>query len=201
MLGYSGIAQAGYALVGPAVGLVTYPGALLLMATYGLAAATAFLVAETLRAEGRGWDGAIAGMSGLAGRRPLLAAALTVAMLSLTGIPLTAGFWGKLLVFGSAAGQGLEWLAVVGVVGSVVSFGYYGAVIRTVYFDSAPDSDASDARQSIDEASMKTCAQDRGCDRAAVALTLLGAAALIVIGIVPLFTGLAPFVRFFDIGG
>jgi NADH-quinone oxidoreductase subunit N len=56
-----------------------------------------------------------------------------VIMLSLTGMPLTAGFVGKLAVFSAAVLTGWSWLAVVGVLGSVVSFGYYGSVVRALY--------------------------------------------------------------------
>ncbi|MDZ4178912.1 MAG: proton-conducting transporter membrane subunit [Coriobacteriia bacterium] len=191
MLGYSGIAQAGYVLIGVTAGLMTYPGALLLMATYGLAAATAFACAEALRIERGGWDGTIAAMAGLSVRRPALAVSLAVAMLSLTGIPLFGGFWGKLLVFGTVSGQGFAWLAIIGVLGSVVSFGYYGAVIRTAFFDPADD-----ARQ--------TEIVDRGGAKTTVApfvIAVFGAFLILAIGVVPLFTGLTPLVRFFGIGG
>jgi len=60
---------------------------------------------------------------------------MTVAMLSLTGIPLTAGFVGKFFVFLNSLDSGLLWLVVLGAAGSVVSFGYYGKVIRAMYLD------------------------------------------------------------------
>ncbi len=134
MLAYSGIAQVGYALTGMSAGSRVQPFAVLVFGVfYALAAAGAFLAAEAA-GEGEGWDGSIASLAGLGRRRPVLAASLAVCLLSLTGIPLTAGFWGKLLVFASASTTVL-WLAIVGVVGSVVSFGYYGGVLRAVYLD------------------------------------------------------------------
>jgi NADH-quinone oxidoreductase subunit N len=134
MLGYSGIAQVGYALValtGPAHTTAALP---VFAATYALGAGGAFLIAEAA-GEGSVWDGSIAQLAGLGRRRPALAAALTVCLLSLTGIPLTAGFVGKFLAFGAAVAGGYVWLAVLGVIGSVVSFGYYGSVLRAVYLD------------------------------------------------------------------
>jgi len=198
MLGYSAVAQAGYALIGLAVGLLTFPGAMLLMTVYGLAASTAFAVAVVLRSERRSWDGSIRGMSGLAACRPWLAAALAISMLSLTGIPLTAGFWGKLSVFGPAAGEGFVALAIAGVLGSVLSFAYYGSVIRAVYFDQSPDAQSTGASRLPTETPIDENSRFRTVPGIA---SITGAGALIIIGIAPLFIGLTPFVRFFGIGG
>lgn len=130
MLAYSGIAQVGYALVGITAG--GGPSTIVFMAAYGLAACGAFLAAEAVREADPAWTGTIAGLAGLSRRRPALSAAIAVLMLSLTGIPLFAGFVGKLTVFAGAAGE-WTWLVVLGVLGSVVSFGYYGSVIRAAY--------------------------------------------------------------------
>jgi len=198
MLGYSAVAQAGYALIALAVGLITYPGAMLLMTVYGLAASTAFAVASALRAGHSSWDGSIRGMSGLAASRPWLAASLAVSMLSLTGIPLFAGFWGKLSVFGLAAAEGFIFLTVAGVLGSVISFAYYGAVIRTAYFDQPSDTRVPDTPTSPTEALTDTGVRYRALPGVA---SVVGAGVLVIIGVVPLFTGLSPLVRFFGIGG
>lgn len=130
MLAYSGIAQIGYAFIGITAGFG--PSVLLFVLAYGLAASGAFLCAEAIAEGDPDWDGSIARLAGLSRRRPGIAAALVVLMLSLTGIPLFAGFVGKLAVFASAAGP-WTWLAVIGVLGSVVSFGYYGGVLRAAY--------------------------------------------------------------------
>ena len=71
--------------------------------------------------------------NGLAKRNPFLAFAVTVSMLSLAGIPLTAGFWGKFFVFGSAADRGIIWITVVAVLMSTVSIYYYFRVIVAAY--------------------------------------------------------------------
>ncbi len=154
MLAYSGIAQVGYALAGAAAGAAAAPYVMVFGIFYALAAAGAFLAAEAA-GEGAGWDGSIARLAGLGRRRPVLAASLTVCLLSLTGIPLTAGFWGKFLVFGAAASGGLVWLAVVGVVGSVVSFGYYGGVLRAVYLDEIAEAPEPEPGEAAEEPATK----------------------------------------------
>jgi NADH-quinone oxidoreductase subunit N len=68
-----------------------------------------------------------------------VAAALTVFMISLVGVPLFAGFWGKFSVFLGAVEGGVVWLAVVGVLNSAMSFGYYGNVIRIMYLEGGTD--------------------------------------------------------------
>jgi NADH-quinone oxidoreductase subunit N len=130
MLAYSGIAQVGYAFIGIAAGFG--PSVIIFLLVYGVAAAGAFLCAEAIAEGYPDWDGTVAGLAGLSRRRPGIAAVLAVLMLSLTGIPLFAGFVGKLAVFASAAGP-WTWLVVIGVLGSVVSFGYYGGVLRAAY--------------------------------------------------------------------
>ncbi|MFQ6097534.1 MAG: proton-conducting transporter membrane subunit, partial [Armatimonadota bacterium] len=78
--------------------------------------------------------------AGLAQRAPGLALIMVVFLLSLAGIPPTAGFFGKLYLFLAAIGsERLWWLAVVGVVNSVVSVYYYANVMRTMYFVEAAE--------------------------------------------------------------
>jgi NADH-quinone oxidoreductase subunit N len=183
LIAYSGIAQVGYALAGlpalakPLVGAI--PAAMLFASLYGVAAAASFLFVEAVRERDPGWDGSIAELAGLSRRSPALAVSLAVIMFSLTGIPLTAGFWGKLLLFGAAALGGWMWLAVVGVLGSVVSFGYYGAVLRAAFFD---------------DSSQETV-RERGKAGPATGATVVLAVVLLILGVMPLFTGLGPFLE------
>jgi NADH-quinone oxidoreductase subunit N len=141
MLGYSAIAQVGYGLVS-----VLYPGAventIVFAVLYALAALGSFLFIVAMREIDPEWDGSIAGLAGLSKRAPLLAASLAVLMLSLTGIPLTAGFWGKLFAFTNAYAGGALWLVVVAMLGSVVSFGYYGGVLRAAFMEEPPSDPA-----------------------------------------------------------
>jgi NADH-quinone oxidoreductase subunit N len=103
-------------------------------------------------------------------------------MFSLTGIPLTAGFWGKFLVFAGAAVGGYLWLAVAGVLGSVVSFGYYGAAIRSAYIDEAPAQEGG------------ASAEEPPATRSRLATATVGVLALliVVVGVAPLVSGLTP---------
>ena len=67
--------------------------------------------------------------NGLAKQNPLLAFVLAVSMLSLAGIPLTAGFWGKFFIFTSAAERGIIWITVIAVLMSTVGIYYYFRVL------------------------------------------------------------------------
>jgi NADH-quinone oxidoreductase subunit N len=81
-------------------------------------------------------------LAGLGQRRPALAAALTVFMISLTGIPVSAGFVGKFYMFGAAVNAGQVFLAVVGVLMSVVSAYYYLGVVVAMYMREPAGEDA-----------------------------------------------------------
>lgn len=138
LLAYSAIAHAGYALVGLAGGGARgMDGAVVYFAAYSAAAVGAFLVVAVMRRHGMG--DRLADIRGLGRTRPLLAASMAVFMISMVGVPLFAGFWGKFSVFLGAVEGGVVWLAVVGVVNSAASFGYYGNVIRLMYLDPAED--------------------------------------------------------------
>ena len=132
MLAYSSIAHAGYALVGfVAAGAASDPeqrsAALTSVAFYLLAYAVmnmgAFAVV-TLIARGNDRDNQVDDYNGLGFLSPALAFSLSLFLLSLLGMPLTAGFMGKLMVFSSAMRQGYVWLVVIGVLNSAVS-AYY----------------------------------------------------------------------------
>ncbi len=128
MLAYSSIAHAGYMLIGLVTGtaaglqaLLYYLGvyAFMNMGAFGVVAALEPREPAALR------DAEIAAAEGLFSRKPLLAVVMAVFMLSLTGIPPLAGFFGKLYLFGAAIAAGWTWLAVAGVLNSVVSAYYY----------------------------------------------------------------------------
>lgn len=183
MLAYSGIAQIGYALVGVAVGAAAMTPAAVLVAAYALAGAGAFLAAGVFRVARPGWDGTISGLAGLGRERPVLGASVVVAMLSLIGMPLTAGFWGKFLVFGIAVSAGYWWLALVGVIASVVSFGYYGAVLKSLYFEVPPSRITRDDEES-------------STDRPAETVVTVLAVLVVAVGVVPLVAGLGHILSF-----
>jgi NADH-quinone oxidoreductase subunit N len=137
MLAYSSIANAGYLLVAVVAGGRTGEGAaivLFYLAVYALMTIGAFAIAALI---GRSEDGeqgsAIAAYAGLSRRRPALAAAMAIFMLSLTGIPPTGGFIGKFYIFKSAMNAEMYLLAVVGVLASVIGAFYYLRVVVQMY--------------------------------------------------------------------
>lgn len=132
LLAYSGIAQAGYLLVGlAALTQNGVSGVLFYAVAYTLANLAAFgVVIAVARATG---DEQIEGYAGLARRSPILALAMAVALLSLGGLPLMAGFMAKFYVFLSAIEAGLIWLVAVGVTNSVVAIYYYLRVVYVMY--------------------------------------------------------------------
>ena len=137
MLAYSSIAQAGYILVGVVV--VTGLGiqaVLFYTAVYLFANMAAFAVV-TLRERETGEGDDLAAMRGLGAERPLAALAMTLAMLSLAGIPATAGFIGKFRLIEAAADGGYTWLGIVIVIGSMISLAYYLPVVATMWRDEA----------------------------------------------------------------
>lgn len=141
MLAYSGIAQAGYLLVGLANLRQDGVGAVLFfMAAYAAANLLAFGAVIAFEREAGGV--AIADLAGLAKRAPVLALALAAALLSLAGLPLLAGFMAKFEVFLGAARAGMAWLVAVAVANSVVALYYYLRVVWRMYV-AAPEPDAA----------------------------------------------------------
>jgi NADH-quinone oxidoreductase subunit N len=130
LLGYSSIAQAGYIMVGLAAvsasdgGLsLGASGVLVFIGAYAVTNLAAFIVIIAISARTRNDE--IAGYAGLAKRSPWLAGALGFALISLTGIPPTAGFVAKLYIFNAAVESDLIWLVVIAVLNSVASAFYY----------------------------------------------------------------------------
>lgn len=143
LLAYSSIAQAGYTLIGVAAIQsqteqgVAAVGFYMFMYTFTniLAFAVVLLFSEATGSE------TIADLAGLNRRSPWLALAMTIALLSLAGIPPAAGFFGKFFLFNAAVEAGLAWLAIVGVLNSIVALYYYLVVIKIMYVDRSPDED------------------------------------------------------------
>ena len=135
MLAYSSIAHAGYILVAVAAGGAEgASAAIFYLAIYAVMNLGAFGVL-TLLGRGAQERVLVADVAGLGFRRPLLGLALAVFMISLGGIPPTAGFLGKVQVFGTAIQAGLLPLVVVGVLNSVVSVFYYLRVTVSLYME------------------------------------------------------------------
>jgi len=139
LMAYSGIGHVGYALIGIAAGTERgVYGVLVYMAIYIAMTLGTFACILMMRRQGR-YVEAIADLSGLSKRQPLMAAAMAIFMFSLAGIPPLAGFFAKLYVFMAAIDAGLVALAIIGVLASVVGAYYYIAVVKTMYFDEAVD--------------------------------------------------------------
>jgi NADH-quinone oxidoreductase subunit N len=134
MLAYSAIAHAGYILVGmTAVDAPRAGGAILYyLLGYVFTNLGAFAVVVALERRGARHDD-IADYRGIATRHPMLAAAMALFMLSLTGVPPLAGFFGKFYIFSAALDAHLVWLTVIAVLNSVMSAYYYLSVLIAVY--------------------------------------------------------------------
>jgi NADH-quinone oxidoreductase subunit N len=138
MLAYSSIAHAGYILMAlvaygkPLVAGQAVASALFYLVTYALTSFGSWGVVIAMeKAEGRGLE--IADYAGLGRKRPLLAAAMTIFMLSLTGVPPTLGLIGKFYVFRTAIQGGFIGLAIIGVLTSLISAYYYLRVVVVMY--------------------------------------------------------------------
>ncbi|MBE0699200.1 MAG: NADH-quinone oxidoreductase subunit N, partial [Anaerolineaceae bacterium] len=139
LLAYSSIAQAGYILIGVAsANDLGYAGATYYLISYLVTNLAAFgivaLVGRTLGSDN------LDAYAGLHQRSPGLAMALLIALLSLGGIPPLSGFVGKLLVIGAAVQAGHIWLAVLGVITSVIGLYYYLTVVRIAFTGKPADS-------------------------------------------------------------
>jgi NADH-quinone oxidoreductase subunit N len=140
MLAYSSIAHAGYVLIGlivmsrPDASISDYGQLALLfyLAVYTFINLGAFSLVVMLRRENLTGD-RVVDFSGLQQRSPMAAFAMLVFMLSLAGIPATAGFIGKYYLFAAAMKADFQWLAVVMVLNSVVSAFYYLRVVWHMY--------------------------------------------------------------------
>ena len=157
MLGYSTIAQAGYILVGVAAGVKSSGAGFgtLEFASIGPSSVLFYLVAYTaanltaffavIAISNRTGGTRIDDFAGMVRRAPVLAVALTLALVALIGVPPTSIFIGKLYIFTAAVDSGLVWLAIVGVINSVVSAYYYVRVIRTMFLQASVSQDSISA--------------------------------------------------------
>jgi NADH-quinone oxidoreductase subunit N len=193
LLGYSGVAQAGYMLAGIVVAsetgleaLVFYLAAYCLM---NLAVFTAIVARE--RETGYGDD--LQALAGIGRTRPQLAWPLTIGMLALAGLPGTAGFMGKLFLIEATVEADYTWLGVAIVVGTMVSLAYYLRVLAAVWI--APEAAGSSASRpgptedvpAIAGASPETDVIPRGASRCGLVVGsgILCAAATIAFGVYP----------------
>jgi NADH-quinone oxidoreductase subunit N len=138
MLAYSSIAHAGYLLMGAV--LLTPSGVQAItfyLVVYGLMNLGAFLVVMAMSVDRRREE--YRDFRGLGWRVPILAVPMTMFLFSLTGIPPFAGFVGKVYLFKAVIERDLWWLAVIGVLNSVVSLVYYARLVKAMYLDDPGD--------------------------------------------------------------
>ncbi|MDX6765568.1 MAG: NADH-quinone oxidoreductase subunit N [Candidatus Methylacidiphilales bacterium] len=140
MLGYSSIGNAGFILMG--LSCLSAPGVqavLVYLGVYLIATLLAFFILVLLARDGASED--IPQLAGLYRRSPLLATGLTVALVSLAGIPPLAGFLGKLGIFaaiwlpGSATVPGNNWLLIPAIIGAVAGLYFYLGPVRSMFWN------------------------------------------------------------------
>ena len=144
MLAYSSVAHAGYILAGLATGTAAgTSAALFYLLAYTVMNVGAFGVVGALEWDGdQGASQTLDSLAGVGYRRPVLGVAMGVFMFALAGFPPLGGFIGKYFVFSATVDAGMTWLAVVGVLASVVSSYYYLRVLVVMWMrsgDEAPE--------------------------------------------------------------
>jgi NADH-quinone oxidoreductase subunit N len=185
LLGYSGIAQAGYILAGLVVAGEAGVNALVFyLAGYAFMNLAAFAVVVARdRVTPYGDDNRA--VQGLGRERPLLAWPLTISMLGLAGMPATVGFIGKLYLIEALVEGDYTWLAVFIAVGTMISLAYYLRVVAAMWM--RPGSETATATPAIAGASPEADPIDPEAGRRIylVAPALLAAAATIFFGVIP----------------
>jgi NADH-quinone oxidoreductase subunit N len=138
MLAYSSIAHAGYVLIGLVAGTMRgVTAALIYLMIYVFMQLGAFAIITMLRREDAVGD-ELKDLNGLYFRRPFAAVAMLFFMLSLGGVPPTAGFMGKFWLFSAAIESGYVWLAVIGVLNSAISIYYYVRIVVFMWLKNEP---------------------------------------------------------------
>ena len=141
LLAYSSIAHGGYLLMGAV--LLTPEGLsaiLFYLIVYFFMNLGAFYVVVLIANEAG--SEMIDGYRGLATRAPFVAAAMAIFLFSLTGIFPFAGFFGKWLLFNAVISEGMYWLAIIGLLNSVVSLYYYARIVKAMYLESTEDTES-----------------------------------------------------------
>ncbi|GAA4908422.1 NADH-quinone oxidoreductase subunit NuoN [Tessaracoccus lubricantis] len=192
LLAYSSIAHAGFILVGVVgavqagenVSVASVASVAFYLLTYGVATLGAFAIVMMVRRAGGEANG-LESWRGLGRRSPFIAVLMTLFMLSFAGIPLTAGFVGKLAVFASAWEGGYGWLVLVAVVMSVIAAFFYLKVVVAMWFQ---------------EADEETVGVVESPSIATWVVLAISAAATLVLGLVPgglldLIAGASQFIR------
>jgi NADH-quinone oxidoreductase subunit N len=185
LLGYSGIAQAGYILGGLVVAGEAGVNALVFyLVGYAFMNLAAFAVVIARERETPYGDD-IRAVQGLGRERPLIAWPLTISMLGLAGLPATVGFIGKLYLIEALVEGDYTWLAVFIAVGTMISLAYYLRVVAAMWM--RPGGETATATPAIAGASPEADPIDPEAGRRIhlVAPALLAAAAVVFFGVIP----------------
>jgi NADH-quinone oxidoreductase subunit N len=185
LLGYSGVAQAGYMLGGVVVASSSGTSSLVFyLAVYAFMNLAAF-AAIVARERQTPYGDDIRAIRGLGAERPWLAWPLTISMLALAGFPATAGFIGKLYLIEALVEGDYTWLAVFIAVGTMISLAYYLRVVAAMWM--RPEAEAAGAAPAIAGASPQADPIDPDADRRLhlVVPAVLAAAATIFFGVLP----------------
>ncbi|HEX9967926.1 MAG TPA: NADH-quinone oxidoreductase subunit N [Solirubrobacterales bacterium] len=192
LLGYSGVAQAGYILGGLVVVSEAGVSALVFyLVGYAFMNLAAFAVVVARERE-TAWSDDIEAVRGLGRDRPLLAWPLTISMLGLAGLPATVGFIGKLYLIEVLVEGDYTWLAVFIVIGSMISLAYYLKVIAAIWMTPSQD-EAGDAVVTVPLTGGDQPVLAGGSDEATglraqgevVAVAVVFGALTLILGIVP----------------
>ncbi len=188
LLAYSGIAQAGYVMIGLAVGRPDGTEAsLYYLAGYAFMNTGAFAVITILSRRGEDCD-RYSQLSGLGRRQPVLAGLMAIFMLSLAGFPLTVGFFGKFFLFSAAIHDGQLPLAIWGILTSAVSLFYYLRVILIMFSgmpQTASDEEIQVAGVSVGGAAVAAPESAVAVGVPAGLVVVLAGAGTLVLGIFP----------------
>lgn len=156
MLGYSSIAQAGYLMVGLAAISSGGSSALVFfLGCYALTNLGAFIAIIAISDKIDSDE--IADYSGMIRRAPMLALALALCLISLTGIPPTAGFMAKIYIFSAGVNSGLLWLVIIAVINSVISAVYYLRVVKVIFLGAPTSEERVSSPRSLQTALSFAC--------------------------------------------
>jgi len=134
MLAYSSIAHAGYVMVALAArSEIGTAAAMFYLAAYAFMNVGAFAMVSHLSGQGEEYQ-SVEDFAGLATKQPFAAAVFSIFLLSLIGVPLTGGFFGKFYIFKAALESHLVWLTVLGLLNSAVAAYYYLRLLVMMYF-------------------------------------------------------------------
>jgi NADH-quinone oxidoreductase subunit N len=185
LLAWSSVAQAGYLLAGVVVASrVGVKATVFYLAIYLFMNMAAFAVIAARERETPFGDD-IRAIAGIGVSRPLLAWPLTLAMLSLAGMPATAGFIGKFTLIDAAADGGYTWLGVVIVIGSMISLAYYLKVVAAMWMRPATAADLATVNP---DGTPRLAGADPITERAdweVQLVAVLAGAAIVVFGVIP----------------